>query len=89
MDLKLQKSVALITGASRGIGKAIATRFAEEGATVLITYASASAAAEELVGSLRGRGLAAHAYKVDVRDEAGMAELVQTIEREFSRSTSW
>ncbi len=83
MDLCLRSNIVLITGGSRGIGRAIATRFAEEGATVLITYASAATQADDLIQGLRGRGFSAHAYKADVKDGAAMEELVQVIDKEF------
>lgn len=60
------KKVALVTGASRGLGAAIATRLAQDGFNVMINYASNAAKAEALVASLRAAGGEAHAVGFDV-----------------------
>ncbi len=83
MDLGLKDKNVLITGGARGIGRAVASRFAEEGANVLITYANSSAMAEELVGEINGKGQKCHAYKVDVRSGKETNEFVEVIEKEF------
>jgi 3-oxoacyl-[acyl-carrier protein] reductase len=85
MDLCLKNKVVLVTGGSRGIGRAIATRFAEEGARVLITYGSSSAKADELVGELTGKGLQCHAYQVDVRDTQATEDFVEMVGKEFEQ----
>ena len=63
--------MALITGASRGIGRAVALRFALEGASVVVNYARSREKAEEVVREIRGRGGRAMAIRADVsaRDE--------------------
>ena len=61
---KLNGKTALVTGGSRGIGRAIAVRLAEEGADVSISYARSAQAAEQAVAAIRGlcvRGEAIHA----------------------------
>ena len=63
--MKLRDRVAIVTGGSQGIGKAIATRYAEEGAKVAITYHRDSKAAEETVGEIVAAGGIAHAIKAD------------------------
>ncbi|HEY9828526.1 MAG TPA: SDR family NAD(P)-dependent oxidoreductase, partial [Stenomitos sp.] len=52
----LQDKVAIVTGASRGIGKAIALALASEGASVAINYASSSTAAEAVVAEIEALG---------------------------------
>jgi 3-oxoacyl-[acyl-carrier protein] reductase len=83
MDLDLKEKVVLITGGARGIGRAVATRFAEEGSKVLITYSNSSAQAEELVGELTEKGLSCHAYKVDVRKGDDTEDFLDVVAKEF------
>ncbi|MCA9868065.1 MAG: SDR family NAD(P)-dependent oxidoreductase, partial [Anaerolineales bacterium] len=52
----LEGKVAVVTGASRGIGRAIAEEMAAEGARVVVNYHSNAAAAEEVVSGITGRG---------------------------------
>ena len=58
----LQNKVAVVTGGSRGIGKAIAEKFAAEGASVAILYSSNSASADAVVEEIRNAGGTAKAY---------------------------
>ena len=64
----LEGKVALVTGATRGIGRAIALRFAEQGAQVAFTYLSSSAAAESLVAEIEALGVKAVAYASNAAD---------------------
>ena len=62
----LQGKVALVTGATRGIGRAIALKFAENGANVAFTYLSSSAAAESLVAEIEALGCRAAGYASNI-----------------------
>jgi NAD(P)-dependent dehydrogenase (short-subunit alcohol dehydrogenase family) len=68
--VRLKGKVALITGASRGIGKGIAEVFAEEGADVAVNYIASADAAEEVAAWVRAAGRRAIAVKADVANRA-------------------
>ena len=77
----LEGQVALVTGASRGIGRAIAVEMAAEGARVVINYNRSGAAAEEVVAEIAAAGGQAHAVQADVADfDAAQALVAATIE---------
>ncbi|MBI3696275.1 MAG: 3-oxoacyl-ACP reductase FabG [Acidobacteria bacterium] len=79
---RLTGKVAIVTGASRGIGRAIAVRLAREGAAVAVNYRTQAAAAEEVVGEIRDLGEQAVALQADVADrEAAGRMAAQTLER--------
>lgn len=82
MSLLLDGRTALITGGSRGLGRAICQVFAREGAKVAFTYASSDSDAEATLATLRGSGRPAWAHKISVLDKAGLARLVSTLEEE-------
>jgi len=64
----LQNKVAIVTGASRGIGKAIATRFAQEGAQVAFTYLSSVEKGQALEEELKQFGTKVKGYRSDASD---------------------
>ena len=68
--------VAVVTGASRGIGRAIARRLAREGAAVCINYAERADAAETLMQEIRAEGGRAIAHRADVADATQVAEMI-------------
>ena len=74
---------ALITGATRGIGKAIAETFAANGANVAFTYASSEAKAKAIESDLVAMGVQAKAYKSDASDMDAAQELVSDVLKEF------
>ena len=74
---------ALVTGASSGIGRAIALALGEAGADVGVNFASAEGPALEVVGVLKAMGRRAFAYKADVANEAQVAAMFQRAREEF------
>lgn len=78
---RLQGKVAVVTGGSRGIGAAIAQRLAQEGATVVITYASNKAAADKVVGKLSESGVKAIAVKANASSKQDNAALIAEVKK--------
>ena len=76
---------ALVTGASRGIGKAITLLLAEEGADIAFTYKSASLAADEVVDAIKAKGVRAVAHQADAKDSASTEHVVNDVIRELGR----
>ncbi len=79
----LQNKVALITGATRGIGKGIAMQFAKNGANVAFTYVSSDEKAKALELELQAYGIKAKAYKSDAGDFKAADELISAVVTEF------
>lgn len=75
--------IALVTGASRGIGRAIAIELASSGYRVALNYQSAEASAEETLAVIRAAGGSAMAVRADVSDSTGVSELFETVIKEF------
>ncbi|HEY5646700.1 MAG TPA: SDR family oxidoreductase [Pseudomonadales bacterium] len=82
---KLEGRTALITGGSRGIGRAIVERFASEGANVGINYTSNGAAADEVAAIARSHGVKAVTYQANVGSEAECVRMVQAAIRDFGQ----
>ena len=80
----LQNKTVLITGASRGIGKGIATVFAEHGANVVFSYSSSVDAANALETELQSLGVQAKGYQSNAADFEQAQELVENVLADFS-----
>jgi 3-oxoacyl-[acyl-carrier protein] reductase len=79
----LEGKVAIITGASRGIGKGIAQKFIEQGATVVFTYASSEEKARALEAELTAQGGTAKGYKSDAANFEAAHALIDEVVKEF------
>jgi NAD(P)-dependent dehydrogenase (short-subunit alcohol dehydrogenase family) len=80
----LAGKVALVTGASRGIGAAVARALAGAGADVAITYLSSRQAAEAVAGELRTKGVRARSIQADQADPAAAAAVVGDVASKFN-----
>lgn len=79
----LENKTAIITGASRGIGKGIAVAFAKNGCNVAFTYLSSEEKARALEAELSAFGIKAKGYKSDAADHKAAEELVSQVVNEF------
>jgi 3-oxoacyl-[acyl-carrier protein] reductase len=77
--INLEGKAALVTGGSRGIGRAIALRLAEQGADVAISYLGNEGAAGDAVAAIEGFGRRALAVRADVRDPEAAEALVKSV----------
>ena len=82
---KLEGRTALVTGGSRGIGRAIVERFAAEGADVAINYTSNVEAAEAAAAVVRAAGQTARIYQADVSDEAAVNRMCTAAIADFGK----
>jgi 3-oxoacyl-[acyl-carrier protein] reductase len=81
----LDGQTVLVTGASRGIGRAVALALAGEGAEVVVNYASSPEAAEAVVDEIQAKGGSAYALKADVSDEVSVEDLIKTVLKRSGR----
>ena len=80
---KLHGKVAVVTGASKGIGAGIAERLASDGASVIVNYSRSAKEAEALVAKITGAGGKAHAVQADVSQPAQIAQLFDATLKHF------
>src|SRR5207248_1264397 len=85
MSQKLEGKVAVVTGASKGIGAAIAKHLAQEGAAVVVNYASSKQGADRVVAEIKGTGGRAVAVQADVSKPADIQRLFAEAKRAFGR----
>jgi 3-oxoacyl-[acyl-carrier protein] reductase len=85
MSQKLAGKVAVVTGASKGIGAAIARHLADAGAAVVVNYASSKEGAERVVADIKARGGRALAVGADVARQADIGRLFAETKKAFGR----
>ena len=83
--MKLMGKVALVTGASRGLGKAIALQLAKEGAQVVVNYAKSAEKAREVVDAIQSAGGNALTMQTDVSNFEEVEKMVDAIYEKFGR----
>jgi 3-oxoacyl-[acyl-carrier protein] reductase len=85
MSLSLENRIAVVTGASRGIGKAIALELAKRGASIVVNYVSSSGAAEDVVAKIKSNGGSAISMQADVAIYDQALGLIKKAVEEFGR----
>lgn len=80
---RLEGKVAIVTGASRGIGAGIACRLGKEGAHVAITYANESGSAYKVCDEIAAYGVQSRAYNVDSGDPEGIGRFINQVAEDF------
>jgi 3-oxoacyl-[acyl-carrier protein] reductase len=81
----LTKKIAIVTGASNGIGRAIAERLAQDGATVVVNYGKSADKAKQVVAGIEAKGGKAVAMQADISKAADARRLVRDTIKEFGR----
>jgi 3-oxoacyl-[acyl-carrier protein] reductase len=85
MSKKLSNKVAIVTGASKGIGASIAKKFAEEGASVIVNYSSSKDAADRVIQEIQQKGGKAIAIQANMADQKGIERLFSEGKKAFGR----
>ncbi len=83
--MRLQDKIALVTGSSRGIGRAIALDFASEGAIVVVNYSKSEDEAKEVVQTIEAQGSKALLCKADISDRKAVEQIIKAILDKFGR----
>lgn len=84
-NLQLRNRVAIVTGGSRGIGRAVVELLAELGAHVVVNYLKGKGAAEDAVKAAKGRGVEAISVQADVANPVEAQQLINTTIQHFKR----
>ena len=79
----LEGKIALVTGASRGIGREVAITLAGYGATVIVNYNGSEAKAKEVVAEIEKNGGTAYAYQCNVADYAAVETMMKDVVKEY------
>jgi len=83
--MRLKEKVAIVTGSSRGVGRAVALAFAREGAKVVVNYSSSKGSADEVVDQIMSIGSKAVAVKADVAKRVDAENLINSAIETFGR----
>jgi 3-oxoacyl-[acyl-carrier protein] reductase len=83
MDLGLKGKIALVTGATSGVGREIALRLAAEGASLAVNYRRSAAEAELIVNEIESKGGSAKAYQADVANFAAVKAMTEAVVKDF------
>src|SRR5579883_1568011 len=81
--MRLKDQVAIVSGGSRGIGRAVAQALAAEGAKVAVVYRGSQQAADEVVAGIQAAGGTALALQIDVTDAKAVEAGVERVEKEL------
>jgi len=84
-EQQLAGQVALVTGAGKRIGRSIALRLAEEGADVIVNYATSQVEADEVVKEIASRGRKSLAIQADVTKKSDVAAMFARVDKEFGK----
>jgi len=83
--MKLKNKVALITGSSRGIGRATALLFAKEGANIVVNYSKSEKESNKVIDEIKKLGSDAICIKCDVSDEKQVKKMVEQTIKKFGK----
>ena len=83
--MSLEGKIAVVTGGSRGIGRAVCLELARQGAAVVFSYAGNTAAARETEAACAAQGRPARGVRADVTDAAAVKALLDGVVKEFGR----
>lgn len=83
--MKLKDKIAIVTGASKGIGSGIAKAFGKEGATVIVNYSSGESDANKIVQEIEADGGKAFAFKADMSKSVDIEHMFDKVELEFGK----
>lgn len=79
------EKIVLVTGASRGIGRAIAFEFGSRGATVIVNYNSSAGPANEVLEQIKAAGGDGKVYQADVSDADAVDEMIKSVTKEYGK----